>query len=171
MHYKAQQNAKMTTLNPASIPKLRGQEDYFTWQMNISAIFLILNLSSTIAPRSPATATTSNATPDPIPCLAILPSGITTTTLLSEREHAALNLLIAKKKDWEVERAKQDAEEKRKNEVALGWIFLTMEPTLAREVLELCSTKRRADGGFRVAELRELEARGVWEKLRARYSG
>ena len=70
-----------------------------------------------------------------------------------------------------MERAKQDAEEKRKNEVALGWIFLTMEPTLAREVLELCSTKRRADGGFRVAELRELEARGVWEKLRARYSG
>jgi hypothetical protein len=167
-----------TLLIPANIPKLTGQVDYLAWKLNLTSAFLILDLSSTINPRSPPLTAPPHSTPDPLPCLNTMPEGLRVSNTLPEAERQALNLLVGRKRNWERVREAEERgrekwreEEKRKDNMALGWMFLTMEPTLAQEVLLLCSTKHWSDGSTRKAELRELDARTVWEKLRVKYGG
>jgi hypothetical protein len=137
-------------------------DTYAAWKTSISAAFLILDLTSAIKPLPPGPQPASTLQPDPLPCLLLIP---TTSTQLSETEQRALALLIAKKREWDAARQAEEAMEKRKGERALGWMFLTMEGMLAQDVLVWCSRKRGSDGAARKAELRDLTARIVWEKL------
>jgi hypothetical protein len=61
-----------------------------------------------------------------------------------------------------------ESKKKRKDEIALGWIFLTIEETLAQEILQVLGEKRNADGSTKKAELRELDTRSAWERIRQR---
>jgi hypothetical protein len=171
----------MSAISAKDIPRLTGQSDYAPWKCRITAAFLILDLTSTINPLAPTPAPISTLPPDPLPCLS-LNQAPSHSNLLSDPEQQALALLTARKREWKIarqaeeatlaeERALREAEEKRKDETALGWMFLTMEGMLAQDVLLWCSTKRDSRGALRKAELRELDARTVWEKLREKYGG
>jgi hypothetical protein len=171
----------MSAISAKDVPRLTGQSDYAPWKCRITAAFLILDLSSTINPLTPTPAPISTLPPDPLPCLS-LNQAPAHSNLLSDAEQQALALLTTRKREWKIarqaeeatlaeERALKEAEEKRKDETALGWMFLTMEGMLAQDVLLWCSTKRDSRGALRKAELRELDARIVWEKLREKYGG
>jgi len=91
---------------------------------------------------------------------------------LPESETQALAVLRAKKQEWnsacQAEEAEQqnikaleESKKKRKDEIALGWIFLTIEETLAQEILQVLGEKRNADGSTKKAELRGLGTRSV----------
>jgi hypothetical protein len=162
-------------IGPKDIPHLTGMDHYQFWKTSITAAFFILGLSSVINPRASAPAPTSNFPPDPLPCLSLVPLP-TASNLLSEAENQAFALLAARKREWATARhaeqaaqaketASRKAEEKKRDEAALGWMFLTMEAMLAQDVLGWLSKKRNNEGTPRKAELKEFIARMVWEKL------
>jgi hypothetical protein len=171
-NYKLQRKVTMA-IGPKDIPRLTGMDHYQFWKTSITAAFFILDLSSVINPRAPTPAPTSNLPPDPLPCLSLVPLP-TASNLLSEAENQAFDLLAARKREWAtVRHAEQAAQakelasreaEKKRDEVALGWMFLTMEAMLVQDLLGWLS-KRNNDGTPRKAELKELAARMVREKL------
>jgi hypothetical protein len=163
-------------VNVKDVPRLTGLNDYPDWKTGISAAFLILGVSSAINPIPPAPAASSTLPPDPLPFFSLAAAPAICSPPLSKSEAEALALLRAKKKEWDTARqaeeavqrkakALQEAEAKKKDDIALGWIFLTIEKTLAQEVLVWMSKKRNLDGSIRKVELREVDARSVWEKI------
>jgi hypothetical protein len=160
-------------VNIRDIPRLTGMNDYPAWKTSISAAFLILDLSSAIY-TSPAPSDPSALPPDPLPSLILLSASNSSASLTSE-EKDALSLLTKKKQEWDNIKKEQDAkrekEQKRKNEVALGWMFLTIEKTLAQELLLGFGKKRGVDGDVKSpAEVRELNARKVWDVLATKFN-
>jgi hypothetical protein len=174
-HNQEHQRKVTIAFSPRDIPRLTGMDDYPAWKTSITTAFFILDLYYAINPSAPAPAFFPDLPPDPFPSLTLVPaSGL--STILSDAENQALTLLTAKKRecasaclaketDHVKERPLREALEKRKDDMALGWMFLTMGAMLAQDVLAWLSKKRDSDGTPRKVELKELNARIVWEKL------
>ena len=75
--------------------------------------------------------------------------------MLNEKYIASLEMLGKRKGEFEEEKRRLD-------HLAVGWIALSFDPALLKEVLELGSKKRDIDGMKKVVGLSGVTAKEIW---------
>jgi hypothetical protein len=89
--------------------------------------------------------------------------------LLTDAEKSALDILMKRKERYERQKVQMEESRRKKDRLAVGWMFLTMDPALAKEVIGCAHKKRDSEGQKKKGGVRlsGLKAKEFWGALAA----